>query len=365
MNKQLLVVYIICCCGAAAIIVSSSIKQQQQQGFVECKCGEYPYLIPGGDVLKGAFDVTKLSTNNENGAFGSDVFQYSSSSSGGEDTHNQNRRCMVNLEDPSKTCYLVPYEMSLHVVDSSVTKEVAQLNKEYYDHVRVFSESYSSSFSVGVPEMHASVQYHEELYESQELMTQSYQSQGYALYSQYWYTLSLPPLYVMKLDPLFEYSLNALPSTIENEIDNNQYIEFLNAYGGYCLQSVIMGGSFHMNQYVEQSYVMSNSQTETMTQMNIGFSAQMFNMNYGYSSNSSEYKTSESYRSSSVSTITCYGGNMSLECGSNEWMLSIGAYPNYLNVSYVPLYMLIYDDEYKYATLKEKTISYTQSGILV
>ena len=174
----------------------------------------------------------------------------------------------------------------------------------------------------------------------------------------------MPPAYVLTLDDTFKYSLDSLPSNITNEQDDNMYNEFISSYGGYYISSLILGGSMHENQYIEESYIETYSVSETITQMQIGFNAQMFYMDYGYWSNSTEYTTTKQYDESSTKTLNCYGGNLTLECGSNEWKISTINYPTYTNVSVIPLYYLVTDDVDKYYTLKYKINSYTQTGIL-
>jgi len=318
--------------------------------WIPCDCNINTPVIPGADIIISGFDVTQLATNIDR-SFKSPIFKYVGKYS-----------CLKNIQN--NICYIIPAELSIRDIDMTKTYQVEDLYDSYYDHVEIYSESYTCSMKIGVPDFSMSVNYHQELYESTELLSDGYADMGYAYYTEYMYELIMPPAYVLTLDDVFLESLNALPSNITNEQDDNMYNMFLGSYGGYYLNTVVIGGSFHQNQYVQQQYIMTYSVTETITEMQVGFNAQMFYMNYGYWSNSTEYTTTKQYDESSTTTITCYGGNISLECGSNGWKLSLNDYPAYTNVTYVPIYYLVNNDIDKYNTLKYKTEDYTRTGVL-
>lgn len=318
--------------------------------WIPCTCNKNTPLIPGADVIINGLDITELATSIEK-VYKSPIFQYSGKYS-----------CLENIQN--NICYIVPAELNIISIDSTNIYQIENLYETYYDHVQIYAESYTCSMSIGVPDFSMSVNYHQELYESEELLSTGYSYIGYAYYSEYMYSIIMPPAYVLKLDSTFELSLKMLPSIIITEQDNNMYNEFIESYGGYYLVIVVMGGSLHENQYVEEDYVQTYSMSETITEMQTGFNAELFNMNFGYYSNSSEYTISEQYADSSTYVLTCYGGNISLECGSNEWKLSIVDNPINTNVTSIPLYYLVTDDVDKYNSLKYKIDLYTSTGVL-
>ena len=318
--------------------------------WTPCSCSRDSPLIPGASVIIGGFDMTELATSDDR-SFKSPIFDYSGKYS-----------CLK--PGSQAICYIVPAELNILNTDISKTLQVEDLFDTYYDHVEVFSESYTCSVGIGVPDFSMSVNYHYELLTSSELLQSGFSNMGYAYYAEYLYSLNMPPAYTLKLNFIFGTALNALPSTIESIDDQNMYNEFLLAYGGYYISTLIMGGGFHMNQYVDQSYISSYSFTETIEEMQAGFNAQIFNMNFGYWSNSSEYTQSDSYTESSTESLTCYGGDISLECGSNEWKMTITKFPSSLNATVIPIYYLVKDNQQKYITLKGEIDSYTKCGCL-
>jgi len=313
-----------------------------------CPCSLYSELIPGADVLAGGFDVTQLSTINER-SFKSPIFSY-----------NITKRCLQSTLGGK--CYLVPNELTPYDLDITLSESVNGIYFSSDEYLNTYSESYDSSFGIKTPYVGASYNYHESLYDSNYYLSTSYVNQGFGYYVEYLYTMTMPPAYVLTLDPIFQLSLDMLPSKIINDIDNEKYDQFLNSYGGFFLNSIILGGKFHLNQYTDEYITTEYSQGWESEQMGITFKSTMFEMETGHSSNSSEYQNSEDYEEHSDIKLYCFGGNVNLACASNEWMLSITDYPGYLNITYIPLYTLIYDDQDKHDTLREKIEFYSENG---
>lgn len=273
-----------------------------------------------------------------------------------------NNRCLISGYNGA--CYRVPDQLYPSDITMTEAEAVTGLYTSSYQYTETYSEDYSCSTHIGTPNYNMGASYHYELYQSQEYLATSYVQQGLGRYREYLYGLSLPPAYALLLDPTFAAALAALPSTVQSEGDQNMYDMFVDGYGGYYLVSVTMGGRYDYNQYVDENWSYYHSEEETETEMNAGFNGQIFSMNYGYSSNSSEYITSEEYQENSNVEIYCRGGNVSAECGSQEWQQSIVEYPVYLTVNYAPMNMLVYDDDEKEATLKWQINYYTINGVM-
>lgn len=320
--------------------------------WAPCSCNKYSTIIPGGDIIIGGYDHTILSTNQDKD-FKSPIFQYSGSYT-----------CMKNILDPNATCYIIPKELSIIDIDSSIITNVEDLYSNYYEHIDIYASSYTCSTGIGVPDFSFSINYHQELYESDELLDQDYQAMGYSYFGEFLYKLILPPAYVLTLNDIFKYSLDALPSIIITEQDNDKYNEFLDSFGCMYISSINLGGAMHMSQYVESSYILEYSYSETITEMGVNFNAEMFNMNFGYYSNSSSLTITKEYAESSTYSMYCYGGDINQECGSQSWKLSIINYPGYTNLTSIPIYYLVTDDVDKYNTLKTKTLDYIHTGVL-
>lgn len=333
------------------LIVVAAAETEVATYFVPCECSDKSPVIPGANVIIGGFDVTQLAVNADR-SFKSAVFEFS----GGY-------RCFKNTNYDSE-CFVVPIELTLVDLDATKVHQVENLYETYYEHVSTFAESYTTSFKIGVPDLHMSVDYHAELYESQKLLSSGYSQMGYATYDQYMFTLIQPPAFVLRLDPTFERALSMLPSVNLTTEDNDRYAMFLEQYGGYYCTELVMGGGFHQNQYVTSNYVSTYSYTTTMHEMSVSFNAQMFAMTYGYWSNSTDLTTTDAYDANSETTMYCYGGDINALCGSEDWHASISAYPAYTNVSYAPMYLLVSDDAAKRDTLKAKIEDYTRTGVL-
>lgn len=315
-----------------------------------CPCPKNVAVISGADVLASGYDSTQLATSTER-TFRSPVFSFT-----------YDNRCIRS--SLGGACYLVPQELTPYDLDITTSEAVQGVYNSYYEYTNTYASSYTSSFGLKTPYFGASINYHESIYDSEYYLSTDYITQGFGYYNQYLYTMTLPPAYVLNWDPIFNLSLSMLPSTIETEEDNNMYNQFLEAYGGYYVYSVIEGGRWYLNQfcnlYLEEYY----SESWETEQMSIKFQSTMFNMETGHYSNSSEYQNSEVYLENSNIEIYCFGGNLSYPCASQEWMWSIVDNPSYLNITYAPLYTLIYEDENKRATLKSKTDYYASTGIL-
>lgn len=314
-----------------------------------CPCSMYQELIPGADVLAGGFDVTQLSTIDDR-SFKSPIFSY----------HNPTTRCLQSTLGGK--CYLVPFELTPYDLDVTFLESVNGIYSSSNEYLNTYSESYDSSFGIKTPYIGSSYDYHKSLYDSNYYFSKSYVNQGFGYYVEYLYTMTMPPAYVLTLDYIFKLSLDMLPSNITNDSDNKKYNEFLSSYGGYYLNSIILGGKFHLNQYTDEYITTQYSQGWESEQMGITFKSTMFEMETGHSSNSSEYQNSQDYVAHSNSLLYCFGGNVNLACASNEWMLSIVNYPGYLNITYTPLYTLIYNDQDKSDNLKMKTDFYSKYG---
>jgi len=288
--------------------------------------------VPGADIIQSGFDRTQLSTAVER-AFRSKIFNCSNliSSSG------------IN-----------------------VVKEIEydSLYTYYYQYIEITASFYTASVGVGTSNFGASINYHQDSMTSYMLLQNTYAAQGFSLYAQYIEALVLPPAYILPLDPIFKMSLDMLPSTIVTESDNDMYIQFIEGYGTDYITHLSMGGGFRLNYYVDSEYIHETSYEETMHQMSVGFSATIFNMQMGYASNSSEYQNSEEFIAHSYKSLLCMGGDPELECSSQEWMLSIPKFQTYIDLQYAPLWMLVYDDDDKRDTLKQKTDDYARTGIL-
>ena len=320
--------------------------------WIPCPCTKTTPLLAGADVLAGGYDSTQLATNVER-SFKSPIFQYS---------FTKNNCMQSNLGGP---CYLIPNE--LHPIDADVTMAESVQGVYYYymDYINTYSSSFSASMGFSfTPYFGASVGYHQQCYDSEEFLTTDYITQGYGYYSEYLYTMTMPPAYVLQLDPTFELSLTMLPSTIQSSEQNDMYNEFIESYGGYYLNSVFVGGSFTLNQYTNE-YLSEHYSEEWQTeQMSIQFKSTIFTMETGQSANSSEFQTSADYQENSSINLYCTGGSPSTTCATNEWMLSIPNFPSYLNLTFSPIYMLVYDDQLKHDTLKNQVDYYTRTGLL-
>jgi len=339
------------------LLFSSTYIQNVHMYWETCKCQYDTPLVPGADVIVGGFDVTQLATSTER-SFKSPIFTLSYDYD----------RCMYSTLLSSKSsipqCFKIPDQLAVYDIDISSTVFVEDLAQSSYKHVEQFSDSYTSSVSIGVPDMHASIGYQHELYSTDEIMSSTFQTLGYAYYAQYIYDLILAPAYILTFDPIFNMSLTVLPSQIITEEDNEKYNQFILDYGTSYINIIITGGAMHMNSYVDYYYISTYQSTTTINEMNVGFNAQMFDMNFGYWSNSSEYTTTESYNEHSTNELFCYGGNLQLECGSNEWMLSITSNVATTNLTHIPLWYLVTNDKLKHDTLEQKIKDYITTGKL-
>ena len=317
--------------------------------FFPCDCDHHSPLIPGADILASSFDVTEMASLYER-QFKSPVFMY---------TYN-NKRCLSYYD----VCYRVPDELFPIETNIVMAEAITGLYSSYDEYQHEYSESYTSSTSIGIPDYKMSVDYHSELYDSQEYMTTSYVQQGLGRFRESLYQLDLPPAYIIELDPIFQESLNALPSVIITEDDQIKYNQFLIAYGGYYLTFIEMGGRFDYNQYVNTYWYYSYSEQDTSSNMTASFNSQIFSMEYGHSSNSSEYQVSEAYQENSSINIYCRGGDLSLTCGSKVWRGSIVLDPSYLEFYYAPMNYLVYNNSQKQQTLWNEIYSYTNCACL-
>lgn len=313
-----------------------------------CPCPSYPELIPGADVLAGGFDVTQLSTISER-SFKSPIFMY-----------NYTKKCLQSTLGGK--CYLCPNELTPYDIDITLSESVNGIYSSSSEYLSTFSESYSFTFGIKSDYFEGAYEYHNSLYKSNYYLSTSYVNQGYGYYVEYLYTMTMPPAYVLTTDPIFQLSIDLLPSNITNESDNEKFNLLISSYGGYFLSSVILGGKWHLNQYIDQYITTHYSQEWESEQMGIKFKATMFEMETGESANSSEYQNLDDYEAHSDIQVYCFGGDINLACSSHEWMLSITDYPGYLNVTYIPLYTLIYDDQVKHDTLRDKIDFYTKNG---
>jgi hypothetical protein len=316
-----------------------------------CPCPKNVAVIPGADVLAGGFDSTQLATTTDR-RFKSPVFSYTY----------KNKQCMQS--SLGGACYLTPDQLHPYDMDISMSEAVNGLFYSYYEYTDTYATSYTSSFGLKTPYFGASINYHQSIFDSKYYLSTSDINQGFGYYNQYLYTMTMPPAYVLSFDPVFNSSLAMLPSTIQSQADDDKYNEFLVSYGGYYVTSVIEGGRFYLNQYCNVYLEDHYSESWEVDQMDIKFQSTMFNMETGHYSNSSEYQNSEVYLENSNIEMYCFGGNLSLPCASQDWMLSIVDNPSYLNITFAPLYTLIYDDQDKYDTLKNKTDYYASTGIL-
>lgn len=304
--------------------------------FIPCDCGAQDPLIPGANILASSFDVNQLACLYER-QFKSPVFLYTF------DT----KKCLSYYN----ICYQVPDQLYPIVTGESMAEAVTGLYESSDEYTHEYSESYTASTSIGIPDYKFSASYHEELYDSQDYLTTSYVQQGLGRFRESLYEMSLPPAFMVELDPIFNASLAALPSRVITEGDQVKYDNFLDAYGGYYLISIVVGGRFDYNQYVNQQWYYYHSESETSSEMTTSFNSQMFTMEYGHSSNSSEYITSEAYQENSSINIYCRGGDVELECGSLEWKESIVYDPSYLSFYFTSMDNLVYDDDDKRYTL--------------
>jgi len=319
--------------------------------FYYCDCSQSSPLLPGADVLAGGFDATQLATNSDR-EFMSQIFEYTF----------YDKRCMRS--NMGGACYRIPDQLYPIDIDMTTSQAVQGLYYSSYEYISTYSESFSSSVGFTFCDFGASIYYHQELYDSEEYLTTSWISQGFGYFSEYLYSIIMPPAYVLNTSSVFSMSLDRLPSTIQSEADNDMYNQLIQSYGSSYLISVIMGGRWHLNQYTnDYTYTHYSEQWET-EQMGIEFQATVFNMEMGYYSNSSEYTVSSDYEANSNVQIYCMGGDPSTDCGNHDWLLSIPDFPSYLNVTYAPLYMLVYGDQAKHDTLKKQIEYYTQTGKL-
>jgi hypothetical protein len=317
--------------------------------WTPCECPKYPAVVPGAEVAIAGFDITQLTTSTER-EFGS-IFAYTYSG-----------KCM--RDSFSDTCYVIPEELTLYDIGTSYAKSVEDMFYDSYDYVSTYSKSYTCTVGTTFPYFGASYSYHEELYESHEYLSMDYVVQGFGYSAEYLYHMIMPPAYELIFDPMFERSLNDLPSVISSSRDNDEYNQFIEGYGTGYVTDVTMGGKVQINQYCDQYLSQTYSESWEYTQMSITFKAAMFTMQTGQAANSSEYQTSEDYQKHSSVEMYCTGGDIKLPCASNDWMLSVSKIPAYLKITYLPLYMLVYDDEVKRETLKNQIDQYTRTGSL-
>jgi hypothetical protein len=318
--------------------------------FVDCECPKYAGPIPGVDVLASGFDVTQLAAGTDR-SFKSRIFTF---------TYNDQKCTRDTL---GGDCYFYPDDMSPPIENDEQQSDSVNGYYSYSnEYVSTYSESYQSSIGIKTSYFGAAYDYHKELYDSQSKFSSGYVAQGYGFYVERLYTLVAPPAYILKLDPTFELALGDLPSKVESESDQIMYDQFLSSYGGYYVIDVIEGGRWHLNQYIDSYSSQTYSQSWETEQMGIEFNAVMFQMKTGQAANSSQYQTSEDYQKHSSVDIYCKGGDVQLECGSNEWMLSIVNFPSYINITFAPIYTLIYDDVDKRNTLETQTNYYTTHG---
>jgi len=320
--------------------------------WIDCPCQPTTQIIPGAQyTLIGGLDLTELATNVER-TFKSNIFQY----------HYNNNQCMRSVFGGD--CFRIPDEIAVYDIDTESCVPVTKLCTTSYCHTKEYAKSYQTSSNIDKPNYHMSIMFHNELYDSNFLMTSDYVNQGYSYYSQSTYQLVLYPDNTLTFDDKFNNSLASLPSTIKTDEDRCAYNEFLIAYGGYYNIGLTMGGGYHMNQYIDQYYAQTYQASDIMDQMNTGFSAQMFQMEMGYWSDEPEYQTSQDYKDHSDPIVYCYGGNLSYACTSKQWNNSIFNNPAYLKVTYDPLYLLVTDDEAKRNTLRYQIDQYTRTGKL-
>lgn len=339
MNKMLAIIIITLCVSHADCY------------FYTCNCMYDTPIISGADVLAGGLDITQLATTIERN-FMSPIFEY---------TFTRNI-CMQSIL--SSICFKIPDQLLPYELDVTDTRSVQNVYYASYQYVTTYASSFSSSSGFITPYFGASYNYHKELYDSEYYLTSTYINQGYGYYREYLYTMTMPPAYTLDTTYVFQTALDKLPSTIKSESDNDMYNQFIKSFGTSFIVSVKMGGRFNLNQYVSEYLYQHYSDQWVVEQMGIQFRATMFNMEMGYYSNSSEYILSEDYTYNSDVEIYCIGGNIQLECSSNEWMKSIADYPGYLNLTYSPLYTLVYDDIDKHNTLRDQINKYISTGIL-
>jgi hypothetical protein len=153
-----------------------------------------------------------------------------------------------------------------------------------------------------------------------------------------------PPMF-LKINPMFEQIVDALPPTIKTAADQAQYNQLVQYFGSHFMMNSKFGGRVHVDTFLSKSFMSKYSSQWVSEQISLTLHYSIFDISGGGFQNKSSIHISKAFKEASKTDIYYAGGDPVLQTNTTliTWVQSIPEHAHYMNATISDLSQLVKD----------------------